>query len=166
MRLRFDASKFFLTVVFVILVLTPSLQAQGPGAMAAMKSDAAAQPIAKNQLLSPEQLVKILESGESKPLILNVGPRMLFAQARIPGAVFIGPGSDSQSLETLRQRVKSLPKTTAIVLYCGCCPWEHCPNVRPAFNQLRALGFTRVKVLYIANNFGVDWVYKGYPTEK
>jgi hypothetical protein len=25
------------------------------------------------------------------------------------------------------------------------------------------MGFTRVKALYIADNFGTDWVDKGYP---
>jgi hypothetical protein len=28
------------------------------------------------------------------------------------------------------------------------------------------MGFTNVKVLYIANNFGADWVEKGYPVAK
>jgi thiosulfate/3-mercaptopyruvate sulfurtransferase len=31
---------------------------------------------------------------------------------------------------------------------------------------LQAMGFTNVKILYISNNFGSDWVDKGYPTEK
>jgi thiosulfate/3-mercaptopyruvate sulfurtransferase len=62
--------------------------------------------------------------------------------------------------------VKSLPHDKLIVLYCGCCPWGHCPNVRPAYHQLNAMGFNHVKVLYIANNFGTDWVDKGYPTIK
>jgi len=31
---------------------------------------------------------------------------------------------------------------------------------------LHAMGFTHVKVLYIANNFGADWVDKGYPVAK
>jgi len=66
----------------------------------------------------------------------------------------------------LRKRVKSLPHTQAIVLYCGCCPWSHCPNIRPAFKELSAMGFSNVKVLYVANNFGTDWVDKGYPTVK
>jgi len=53
-----------------------------------------------------------------------------------------------------------------IVLYCGCCPWNHCPNVKPAYDALQAMGFRNLKVLYIANNFGADWVDKGYPTAK
>jgi thiosulfate/3-mercaptopyruvate sulfurtransferase len=57
-------------------------------------------------------------------------------------------------------------KNRTIIVYCGCCPWEKCPNIRPAFKELQNLGFTHVKALYIASNFGVDWVDKGYPTEK
>ena len=52
------------------------------------------------------------------------------------------------------------------MIYCGCCPWSHCPNVKPADDALRAMGFTNVKVLYIADNFGADWVNKGYPVAK
>ncbi len=31
---------------------------------------------------------------------------------------------------------------------------------------MRDLGFTHVKVMYIAENFGDDWVNKGYPVAK
>lgn len=129
-------------------------------------ADRSAQSLGKEQLLAPEDLVSLLRSSRSKPLILNVGPRMLYAQAHITGAEFIGPGSDAQAIEALKLRVNKLPKTASMVLYCGCCPWEHCPNVAPAYEELRSLGFTNVKVLYIPTNFGVDWVHKGYPTER
>lgn len=122
--------------------------------------------LGKEQLLAPEELVKILQSPGTKPLILNIGPWMLYSQARIPGAEFIGPGMEPQSIQALKKRVNGLPKTTSMVLYCGCCPWIHCPNVEPAYQALRSLGFTKVKVLYIATNLGVDWVYKGYPTTR
>ena len=119
------------------------------------------------QLINPEDLVNILQSPKGeKPLILNVGPHLLYMQVHIPGSEYIGAGSDSQGIESLRRRVKPLPRKTFIVLYCGCCPWSHCPNVRPAYNELHKEGFTNVKVLYIADNFGADWVYKGYPTIK
>jgi thiosulfate/3-mercaptopyruvate sulfurtransferase len=118
------------------------------------------------QLMNPEELVELLQAGKEKPLVLNVGPSLLFMQAHIPGAEYIGAASDKQGLERLRTRVKSLPRNAPVVLYCGCCPWSHCPNVRPAYNQLHAMGFSNVKVLYIANNFGSDWVDKGYPTIK
>jgi hypothetical protein len=119
------------------------------------------------QLINPEDLLKILQAPkDDKPLILNVGPHLLYMQAHIPGAEYIGAGSDSQGLESLRRRVKTMSHSTFIVLYCGCCPWSHCPNVRPAYNELRKLGFAKVKVLYIADNLGADWVDKGYPTIK
>ncbi len=119
------------------------------------------------QLINPEDLVNILQSPKGeKPLVLNVGPHLLYMQAHIPGAEYIGAGSDSQGIESLRRRVKPLAHKTFIVLYCGCCPWGHCPNVRPAYNELHKEGFTNVKVLYIPNNLGADWVYKGYPTIK
>jgi hypothetical protein len=90
----------------------------------------------------------------------------MYMQAHIPGSEYIGPSSDSQGMESLLRRVKPLPRNTFIVLYCGCCPWNQRPNVRPAYYQLHKAGFTKVKVLYIADNFGADWVYKGYPTVK
>ncbi|PYQ37297.1 MAG: rhodanese-like domain-containing protein, partial [Acidobacteria bacterium] len=46
------------------------------------------------------------------------------------------------------------------------CPWDHCPNVKPAVDALQKMGFRNVKVLYIGENFGSDWVNKGYPTAK
>jgi len=120
----------------------------------------------KAHLIQPEELVKILRSKSAKPLILMIGFRVMYAQAHIPGAEFIGAGKDERGLAQLRQRVKTLPRNRSIVLYCGCCPWVHCPNVDPAFQALRELGFTNVKVLYLADNFGQDWMNKGYPIEK
>ncbi len=115
----------------------------------------------------PEELVKLLQnSGKKKPLMIQVGSHVLYTQAHIPGSEYIGPGSSDAGLQYLRKRVDSLPRTTFIVLYCGCCPWSHCPNVKPADDALYAMGFTNVKVLYIADNFGANWVDKGYPTAK
>lgn len=151
-------SQFALLLCLATLLVAAS-SAQGPGSQP--------DPLAPGSphLLNPEDLVPMLMTAD-KPVILNVGPWLLFRQAHIPDAVYIGPGSDKQSLEQLKTHVKPLSKKKAIVLYCGCCPWNHCPNVRPAYKLLTDLGFTNVKVLYIANNIGADWVYKGYPTIK
>ncbi len=156
------------TAALGLLAAGSFAQTAGGHSLAAAQSPAAAELAPGSAaLISPEDLVKILQSSDSvKPLILNVGPRLLYLQEHIPGAEYIGAGSESQGLEHLRARVKTLPRKRFIVLYCGCCPWSHCPNVRPAYSELHALGFTRVKVLYIADNFGTDWVYKGYPSVK
>jgi len=117
-----------------------------------------------SRLVNPDELVKILQSSRNeKPMIIQVGFRTLYEQAHIPGAEYIGPASKPSGLQQLRKRVESLPRTKFIVIYCGCCPWSHCPNIKPAVDALRAMGFTNVKVLYISDNFGADWVDKGYP---
>ena len=125
-----------------------------------------ASSIPTSRLINPEDVVKMLQSGKAKPLILQVGSHMLFLQAHIPGSEYVGAASGETGLQQLRKRVESLPRNTFIVLYCGCCPWGHCPNVKPADDALQSLGFTMVKVLYIADNFGTNWVDKGYPTAK
>jgi thiosulfate/3-mercaptopyruvate sulfurtransferase len=52
-----------------------------------------------------------------------------------------------------------------MVIYCGCCPWEKCPNVQPAMTTLQEMGFTRVRVLHLPDNFKTNWIDKGYPVE-
>ena len=123
--------------------------------------------IPASRLVNPDELVKVLQSAKSeKPLIIQVGSHVLYTQAHIPGSEYIGPASSEAGLQSLRKRVESLSRNKFIVLYCGCCPWNHCPNVKPADDALRAMGFTNVKVLFIADNFGSDWVAKGYPVAK
>ena len=132
--------------------------------LAVLKVVAADAPDAAQQV-TPEELAKQLQSGNA-PLILNVGPRVLYDQAHIRGAEYVGAASSEEGRAKLREHVKAFPKNKAIVLYCGCCPWEHCPNIRPALAELQKLGFTRVKVLFVAHNIGADWVEKGYPADK
>ena len=122
--------------------------------------------IPSSQLISPEDLVKTIQTGKEKPLMIQVGSHILYQQAHIPGSEYIGPASSETGVQQLRKRVDPLPRKTSIILYCGCCPWSHCPNVKPAFEALQAMGFTNVKVLYIADNFGANWVDKGYPTAR
>lgn len=123
--------------------------------------------IPSTRLINPEDLVKTLQSSKAEnPLMIQVGSHVLYSQAHIPGSEYIGPASSDAAVQQLRKRVESLPRNKFILIYCGCCPWGHCPNVKPADDALHAMGFTNIKVLYIANNFGADWVDKGYPVAK
>ena len=139
---------------------------------AALGSFAAAQNKAKpeapsqgdiHDVIQPGDLAKALK-GTPKPIVLYVGPQSIYAQAHIPGAENIGPTGKPEGLEKLRNRVASLPKNTPLVIYCGCCPWEHCPNIRPAYAELKKAGFTSVRALRLDNSFGTDWKDKGLPT--
>jgi hypothetical protein len=114
--------------------------------------------------MQPEELKLLLNgAAANRPLILQVGSRIMYDQSHIPGSEFAGPGSRDEGLSLLRGRVKTLTRGGFIVLYCGCCPWNRCPNVGGAYRTLHDMGFTNVKVLYIADNFGTDWANKGYP---
>jgi|CZKL01.1.fsa_nt_gi hypothetical protein len=46
------------------------------------------------------------------------------------------------------------------------CALNRCCNVAPAFTKLRNMGFTNVKVLYLADNFGISWANQGYRVER
>lgn len=119
------------------------------------------------KLIQPEELARIVQSAKGdSPLILQVGFHVLYQQAHIPHAEYIGPASGQEGLQQLRKRVAALPHSQPLVLYCGCCPWRKCPNVNPAYKKLRDMGFTNVRVLYIAHNFGKDWVDKRYPVAR
>jgi rhodanese-related sulfurtransferase len=139
--------------------------------MFAMSSALAdARPVASippADLVEPADLAASLESSLApKPLILHVGFRTMYDQAHIPGSDYAGPGKIAAGLQGLSARVAGLPKGTAIVIYCGCCPWNSCPNISAAYDTLHGLGFTNVKVLHISDNFGIDWVDKGYPSTR
>jgi hypothetical protein len=123
--------------------------------------------IPESQWVQPETLLHLMQStGTDKPLVLQVGSHVLFAQSHIAGSEYVGPGSQPAGLELLQSRVNPLSRKKMIVLYCGCCPWNRCPNLGPAYAKLREMGFTNAKVLYLANNFGTDWTIKGYPVEQ
>jgi len=148
----------------IMLALTLILLNPATAALAAGKS---ATSIPTTDLIQPAELAAILKSASlPKPLILQVGFRNLYAQAHIPDSEYVGAAREEAGLKQLRDRVINLSKDSAIVIYCGCCPWNHCPNFAAAYDSLHALGFTHVKVLYIAENFGDNWVNQGYPVAK
>jgi thiosulfate/3-mercaptopyruvate sulfurtransferase len=114
-------------------------------------------------VVQPKELASHLNS---KPAVFHVGFNVLYRNSKhIPGAVYAGPGRQAEGLDALKAAVEKLPRDREIVLYCGCCPWDHCPNIRPAMALLQQLGFKNVKALYLAENFKVDWIDAGYPVE-
>jgi hypothetical protein len=112
--------------------------------------------------LPPEQAVQQLNGA----LVIHVGFPVLYRSTHIPGSVFAGPGSTPEGIAALKKAVADQPKTRAIILYCGCCPIDKCPNIRPALAALRDMGFTRVQAIALETNLKADWIDKGYPTEK
>jgi len=138
-------------------------------AMAFFTSAANAAPkgdqLTSREVIKPEQLIKLL-SGTMKPLVLQVGFDFLYQGGHIDGSIWAGPASRPEGITRLENAVRKVPRDKEIVLYCGCCPWTECPNIQPAFDTVRKLGFKNVKVLYIPSDFEHDWIRKGYPIEK
>ncbi|HZQ53994.1 MAG TPA: rhodanese-like domain-containing protein [Bryobacteraceae bacterium] len=128
----------------------------------ALLRGAMSDPWTSSDLLTPKQLA---QSRGGKHIIIYVGFPSLYRAAHIPGAVMQGPASKPESLEKLKQFARELPKDREVVLYCGCCPFAQCPNIRPGYSALHDMGLKNLKVLVIEHNFHTDWVSKGYPTE-
>ena len=94
-----------------------------------------------------------------------VGPNVLYRSRHIPGSVYAGPGRSDDGLAMLKAEAGKLPRDRAVVVYCGCCPWDRCPNVKPSVDLLKQMGFANVKALYLGTGFKADWLDKGYPSE-
>jgi len=128
---------------------------------------APADPWTPAQTVQPAQLVAELQNARHPhPLVIYVGVRTLYTGGHIPGAIYFGPGSSEQGIAELKKYAAGLPKDSDVVLYCGCCPLEKCPNLRPAFTALKDFPFTRLRVLILPTSFNADWVEKGFPVQK
>ena len=153
--------------LFLALVVSTSSLAATPAGKAGPDAGVAAAQLPEDPVtLQPAEVVKLLAEKGEKPLLFHVGFKKLYQGAHIPGSEYLGPGNDPDAMEKLRVRVAKLPKTASILIYCGCCPWERCPNIKAAWKVLRAQGFTNVKSMFVAKDFGADWADKGYPVAK
>jgi len=116
-------------------------------------------PWLPKQLMEPSELARIINNPKmEKPYIFSVGPG-----AVIKGSIDIGMVSKSENMAKFKEQLSKLPKNAPIVIYCGCCPFEHCPNIRPAFALLNEMKFINHKLLNLSTNIKVDWINKGYP---
>jgi hypothetical protein len=147
------------------MLLAPELRSAQSGGSNVEKTAA---PWTDAQVLHAPDFARELAGakGADSPTIIYVGFRTLFEGGHIPGAVFHGTASKEEGLAELRKWVATLPRSTNLVIYCGCCPFDKCPNIRPAYNALQAMGFTRVRVLVLPTSFAADWVEKGYGIQK
>jgi len=122
-------------------------------------------PWTQEDLMDPAELAGILEDpARENPLILDIGGVGPIMGGRIQDSEVIGPTGETEYLSKLTDVVAEYPKDVDLVIYCGCCPFADCPNIRPAFRALKEMGLTNMKLLDIEENLRVDWVNLGYPT--
>jgi hypothetical protein len=148
---------FFFNCLTLICIGTFTAQAQtSPGAMT---MPGVTNPWKDSELIEPATLAAAINAGEVKnAVIYNIG-----VVEDIKGATHIGGASKAENLEKLKRTASALPKSTPIIIYCGCCPFAKCPNIRPAFTELKSLGFNNVKLLNLPVNLQTNWIAKGYP---
>ena len=123
-------------------------------------------PSSAKLLIKPDELAAAIAGTGEKPLILQVGFRTLYRAGAIPGSHYAGAASTKEGIAGLKAAVQGVPRERAIVIYCGCCPWDHCPNMAPAFDTLRGLGYANVRALYTPHDLETDWANPGYPLVK
>lgn len=135
---------------------------------ASSKPQAPADPWTASETVTPADLVKELSNPDpaKRPVVACVAFKFLYDGGHVPGASYHGPGMKNEGIADLKAWARTLPKSSNVVLYCGCCPLQRCPNLRPAFAALHDEGFARLRVLLLPTNFDADWAAKGYPVEK
>ena len=120
-------------------------------------------PWTKAQTVQPADLEKELGNSKSAPTVVFVGFKRLYSAGHIKGAQYHGTAGSEEGLKELTTWAAGLPGSTNLVIYCGCCPLERCPNIRPAFKALQGLGFKNLRVLLLPQDFATDWAGKGLP---
>jgi hypothetical protein len=162
-RRRFPLLPFWvsLTVLFAMaLAALPLRTIQGD-------EKKTADPWPSSQTMQPSQLAKMLtDKYSSVPAVVFVGFRSLYVGGHVPDASFHGTASTEQGFAELKAWAAALPRSSDLVIYCGCCPFDKCPNIRPAYTALGNMGFKKLRVLVIPKDFATDWVDKGYPIQK
>lgn len=118
-------------------------------------------PWKKDQVMSTKELADRINSKKEVPVILNIGP-----MENIKTAITVGPMNSIFAKDKIQNALTGIDKNKEIVVYCGCCSYANCPNIRPAFEKVQELGYKKVKVLEIPEGIKPDWVAKGYPMEQ
>ena len=141
-------------LTFLLFAFTTSMLVTNP-----ISSQGQNDPWTPQQLLAPADLAKVLNNPKApQPIIYSIG-----MQAIIKNSIDIGPTMRTENLNVLKQKLSKLSKNSQIVVYCGCCPFSRCPNVRPAMELLKSMQFTNYKLLNLPQNVKVDWIDLGYP---
>lgn len=144
----------FLTITVILLTVSPAFNS--------LKSPLGEEPWRPDQLMDPADLAQVLnDSSAYHTILLSIGPA-----AVIKNSIDIGAAHDKANLQKLKFELDKLSRESDVVIYCGCCPFNHCPNIRPAFGLMNEMKFTHHKLLNLPRNIKMDWIDKGYPVNE
>lgn len=148
----------FMLALAIVLLSFPSVEGQ---------EKKSADPWSSSETMEPALLAKMLtDKYLSVPTVVFVGFRSLYRGGHVPDASFRGTASTPEGLAELKSWATAQSRSMDLVIYCGCCPFDKCPNLRPAYTALQSMGFKKIRVLLLPTSFAVDWADKGYPMQK
>lgn len=158
-KLFFNRPSFLIVIFFSTAWSFASAQSFPGKSSLSWKSS---EPWTANQLIQPSYLAQLINSSEGeKPLIFNIG-----VVENIKSAQNVGPLSKKENMQKFTNMLKGRSQKAFVVIYCGCCPFDKCPNIRPAMTTLNSMGFKNARLLNLPTNIKVDWINKGYPLQK
>ena len=129
---------------------------------AALSDDKLDDPWDSSELVAPTTLAAQLRTITPGRSILCVGPTAAYRRAHVPNAILAGPDSKPRGLTLLSEAVKNIPHDADLIIYCGCCPFVRCPNIRPAYRALKEMGYIHIRILKLNTDLNTDWVEKGF----
>lgn len=136
--------------IFLIIYLCFGIQANAQESTTLWTAD---------QVLKASILASRINNNElNGMLVLCVGP-----DAAVKNSIPFDIVSDKENMKKFKKYLKNVSKDQEIVIYCGCCPNDVCPNLTPAFEYMQKKKFTNFKILEIPENIKVDWILKDYP---
>lgn len=116
-------------------------------------------PWLEEDLVEPDVLANMMKNNEiDQKHIISIGFENV-----IKNSIDLGPANNSERLQMFTNYLRGISKDSPIVIYCGCCPFKDCPNIRPAMALVKDLQFENARLLHIKDNIRVDWIDKGYP---
>lgn len=115
----------------------------------------------------PAQLLNEQILGNAPPEVVCVSSLSLYQNTRILRARHLCEPWATPTLNSELERANRLSgrATRDIVLYCGCCEFKTCPNIRRAYVSLTGLTTRKIKVLFLPVNLRDDWIDKGFASE-
>ena len=123
-----------------------------------------ADPWPASDIMQPDALAALV-GKPAAPMVISVAFPVLYRNKHIVHALDAGAASKPEGIAALKTLVATAPKNADIVIYCGCCPMDKCPNIRPAYSALKSMGFEHVRVLSVPTNMSADWYSHRYPSE-
>lgn len=108
-----------------------------------------------DQFVNPALLANSMIEKKALPYIFSIGPMALTLYS-----IDIGADTDVANLISLKEAINKLPKDAEVVIYCGCCPFNRCPNLRPAIELFKEMNFKNFHLLNLAMSIKADWIDK------